>query len=241
MFQDQQFVSLFLLLPLTWQSTQPIYRSSCRSAALFKTTNRNQILVGNSGGLISSIRTRNLPSCVRQCIKNPICSSINYKSTPGSNQENNCQLLTINLSSNDAEFSSLVGWIHSEPTSQPGPRCVVNPCSLGYRCTDTCDVTLGYQCTGNIALNRPTAHSSIWDGFDSSSRAVNGQTGTNYLFGFCAHTAQQLQPWWRVDLGATYSIGTVKVTNRGDCCPERLADFHVYVGDNLSSIQTNAL
>ena len=35
--------------------------------------------------------------------------------TTGSNEENNCQLLTINLSSSDAEFSSLVGWIHSEP------------------------------------------------------------------------------------------------------------------------------
>ena len=34
----------------------------------------------------------------------------------------------------------------------------------------------------------------------------------------CTHTDMQTNPYWRVDLGAEYSIGRVKIYNRGDCC-----------------------
>eukprot|EP00795_Rhopilema_esculentum_P011497 gene11497-21714_t len=240
-------------------------------AVYLRFTVRARLFISSSVG--------NLPLCIRQCIRTPRCSSINYNTNLGSDQGSNCQLLSIKSSSTDATFSSLAGWIHSEPVSKPGPRCAINPCNPGYRCTDTCDVSSGYRCTeinecesnpcinggvckdyvnrfsclcprnymgsrcqlGNIALHRPTMQSSSWDGFDSSGRAVNGQTGTDHGAGYCTHTNEQYQPWWRVDLGTKYSVGTVKVTNRGDSNAHRLANFYIFVGDKTWSVRTNSL
>ena len=39
-------------------------------------------------------------------------------------------------------------------------------------------------------------------------------------------------PWWRVDFGGTAVVYSMKITNRGDCCGERLSDFNVRVGDS---------
>ena len=51
----------------------------------------------------------------------------------------------------------------------------------------------------------------------------------------CSHTAADgaENPWWRVDLGQSYAIDTVKITNRGDCCGWRLSNIEIRIGDTL--------
>ncbi|KAI8501946.1 hypothetical protein Bbelb_203580 [Branchiostoma belcheri] len=84
----------------------------------------------------------------------------------------------------------------------------------------------------NLALGKPTAQSSTEHG-GVPQRAVDGNTnGDFHGRGSCTHTNNQGRPWWHVDLGRSQAIGSVVVFNRQDCCPERLNNFRVYVGDS---------
>ncbi|CAH1271437.1 ZAN [Branchiostoma lanceolatum] len=85
--------------------------------------------------------------------------------------------------------------------------------------------------TTNIALNRFAIQSSTARG-GPASHAVDGNDSPLYGSSSCTHTAQESDPWWRVDLGTSQSVGRVVVTNRKDCCSERLEGFTVYVGDS---------
>ena len=54
-----------------------------------------------------------------------------------------------------------------------------------------------------------------------------------FLEGSCSHTnvhEGDTLPWWRVDIGHRAIVYNVIITNRGDCCPERLRDFTIRVG-----------
>ncbi|XP_035674439.1 uncharacterized protein LOC118414482 isoform X3 [Branchiostoma floridae] len=85
--------------------------------------------------------------------------------------------------------------------------------------------------TTNIALNRPAAQSSdVYGG--TAGRAVDGNDNPQWAGGSCTHTANGPNPWWRVDLGSSQAVGRVVVTNRKDCCSDRLEGFTVYVGDS---------
>ena len=73
-----------------------------------------------------------------------------------------------------------------------------------------------------------------WGGHPS--RAVDGNTATNYHRGSCTHTHRQAGAWWRVDLQTPKSVGKVAVTNRGDCCSNRLRQVEVRVGNTDSPV-----
>ena len=67
-----------------------------------------------------------------------------------------------------------------------------------------------------------------------ANKAVDGNIATDlYRDKTCSHTEKEDNPWWKVDFGKMYSITGVQITNRGDCCGERLKDFTVTVDDNL--------
>jgi hypothetical protein len=63
-----------------------------------------------------------------------------------------------------------------------------------------------------------------------ASRAVDGNTNGRYSAGSVTHTKRQRHAWWKVNLGAKYSIQKVVVWNRVDCCQSRLNNFNVFVG-----------
>ena len=69
-------------------------------------------------------------------------------------------------------------------------------------------------------------------GDSKSSLAVDGNNNSNYFAGSCTHTEDHLPipAWWRVDLGQRAMIYNVMITNRGDCCGERLRDFSIRIG-----------
>ncbi|XP_070554907.1 fucolectin-like [Ptychodera flava] len=85
----------------------------------------------------------------------------------------------------------------------------------------------------NVAQGRPTAQSSDRSKKDSGSEnAVDGDFNTDANSGSCSWTNKEYQPWWTVDLGETYDIYEVVITNRQDCCPFRLKNAEIRVGDS---------
>jgi len=88
----------------------------------------------------------------------------------------------------------------------------------------------------NLALKKNTIQSSSKTdtaGWGLASYAVDGNTDGTFNHNSCTHTLNGGTQWWAVDLGEESHIGRVRITNRGDCCPERLAN--IYIGlTNLS-------
>ncbi|KAI8514163.1 hypothetical protein Bbelb_084870 [Branchiostoma belcheri] len=92
----------------------------------------------------------------------------------------------------------------------------------------------------NVALGKTAVQSSICSSTHGchgnipvdASRAVDGNTASDYHDGSCTHTTEEDNPSWWVDLGQPYAIGRVTIFNRMDCCPERLNPFNIHIGDS---------
>ncbi|XP_062322161.1 uncharacterized protein LOC134023818 [Osmerus eperlanus] len=82
--------------------------------------------------------------------------------------------------------------------------------------------------TGGIA-----AQSSQWDKDGAASNAIDQDRKNMYTSGSCSHTKAEIDPWWQVDLKKTYNVTFVTVTNRGDCCSERISGAEIHVGHSL--------
>jgi hypothetical protein len=94
----------------------------------------------------------------------------------------------------------------------------------------------------NIAKNKPTKQSGEAYGA-SSTRAVDGNTNGNHFSGSVSHSESNPNAWINIDLESSYLINKIKVWNRTDCCPERLANFWVFISntpfnDNFNAEQT---
>ena len=77
----------------------------------------------------------------------------------------------------------------------------------------------------NMALNRPASQSSTYtitsNGVVCSAwHAVDGNYDTNVMHGFCSNTVDGGggPNWLAIDLGYSFRIRNVILTNRGDCC-----------------------
>lgn len=94
------------------------------------------------------------------------------------------------------------------------------------------EVDRGVSVENEILLSRskPTFQSSTGYG-GVSNRAVDGNKRGVYGGGSCTHTLQTANPWWAVDLGAQQRVARIRVTNRSDCCAERLSNFEIRVGN----------
>uniref|UniRef100_A0A8C6V2U5 Fucolectin tachylectin-4 pentraxin-1 domain-containing protein n=1 Tax=Neogobius melanostomus TaxID=47308 RepID=A0A8C6V2U5_9GOBI len=101
--------------------------------------------------------------------------------------------------------------------------------------------TLCLHCSvANVALRGKATQSDQYNSeYSAAYNAIDGNRDSNYNHGSCAVTKQQIDPWWRVDLLEPYIITSITITNRGDCCPERLdgAEIHV-VEKTLGQFQT---
>uniref|UniRef100_A0A3Q3CCS2 Fucolectin tachylectin-4 pentraxin-1 domain-containing protein n=1 Tax=Haplochromis burtoni TaxID=8153 RepID=A0A3Q3CCS2_HAPBU len=96
----------------------------------------------------------------------------------------------------------------------------------------------GYP-SSNLALKGEATQSSTLS-FAAASKAIDGRRNSFYTNGFCSHTAEdETDPWWRVDLQHSFTITTVKVTNRGDCCAERLDGAEIRIGNSLENNGNN--
>lgn len=80
----------------------------------------------------------------------------------------------------------------------------------------------------NVAKNKTATQSSTY-GSAIANRAVDGNLDGVYGNGSVAHTNDENNPWWQVDLGANYQLSDIVVWNRTDCCQERMDSVYVLV------------
>uniref|UniRef100_A0A668V151 Fucolectin tachylectin-4 pentraxin-1 domain-containing protein n=1 Tax=Oreochromis aureus TaxID=47969 RepID=A0A668V151_OREAU len=91
----------------------------------------------------------------------------------------------------------------------------------------------------NVALKGEATQSSTLS-VATASKAIDGRRNSFYSNGFCSHTAEdKTNPWWRVDLQRSFTVTAVKVTNRGDCCAERLDGAEIRIGNSLENNGNN--
>ncbi|XP_049440675.1 uncharacterized protein LOC125893800 [Epinephelus fuscoguttatus] len=92
--------------------------------------------------------------------------------------------------------------------------------------------TSGHSGTNIARHGKATQSSVVWDG--PPEKAIDGNRASIYGQGSCTHTQGQTNPWWRLDLLRTYKINTVTITNRGDCCHNRLNGAEIRIGNSLN-------
>jgi len=93
----------------------------------------------------------------------------------------------------------------------------------------------------NVARGKATSQSSTYL-TASASRAVDGNTNGNYSAGSVASTNSNTNAWWQVDLGASFTLDSIQLWNRTDCCANRLSNFYVFVSNtNMSGRSLSSL
>ncbi|KAI9515407.1 hypothetical protein NQZ68_026141 [Dissostichus eleginoides] len=86
----------------------------------------------------------------------------------------------------------------------------------------------------NVALRGKASQSLRNQGHPGDAdNAIDGNRDSNYLAGSCTATNAQTNPWWRVDLLESYIVTSIIITNRADCCAERLDGAEVHIGNSL--------
>ncbi|XP_065054823.1 uncharacterized protein LOC135683490 [Rhopilema esculentum] len=184
-------------------------------------------------GPISKNKSPTLLYCTQCCLVIESCKSINYKA---STME--CEILSANVWERKTDLlRDETGWDHYG-LLQTLERCEAYDkeqlCDAEQVCEEDYKSPAGYKCKNleNIALGRNASQSSTWlEGI--ASKAVDGNDTRNYNAGSCSHTSNTVPLWWRVDFGKTAVVHSVKVTNRGDCCGDRLSDFNIVVGNSI--------
>jgi hypothetical protein len=143
-----------------------------------------------------------------------------------------------------ATLQSRAGTFSSHQTTAPNPSTTISTAVQGryvrVQLTGANYLSLaevqvfGTGASGsNLALSKTATQSSTLPGYPTAAAgaAVDGRTDGNFFNG--SVTATNLDPyaWWQVDLGASYSINSIVLWNRTDCCGPRLSDYWAFVSD----------
>ncbi|XP_077988299.1 uncharacterized protein LOC144442799 [Glandiceps talaboti] len=98
-------------------------------------------------------------------------------------------------------------------------------------CTPTIPPDSEYLDLINVAL-AGTASQSSTHYTAHASRSNDDNTQSHYELESCSHTQNDQDAWWKVDIGKSYAVYEIIVTNRQDCCSERLLNAEVKVGNS---------
>ncbi|KAG1937942.1 fucolectin [Pimephales promelas] len=99
-----------------------------------------------------------------------------------------------------------------------------------------CEVEIYGYLAENLAVDGAATQSSTsGDGF--AEKAVD--RGLQQLYTGCSSTLNQTNPWWRLDLRYIYRVSNVVVTNRRDCCAERINGAEIRIGNSLENNGNN--
>jgi hypothetical protein len=104
---------------------------------------------------------------------------------------------------------------------KPGEKCNIK-CKEGFILSDPKPEWLKKE-------DWQTTSQSRWGWGAPSSRAIDGNNNPSWGGRGCTHTHRQRNAWWKGKLDDTYQIKKVRVTNRHDCCWNRLRYFEVLV------------
>ncbi|XP_042279123.1 fucolectin-7-like [Thunnus maccoyii] len=89
----------------------------------------------------------------------------------------------------------------------------------------------------NVALRGKATQSYRYEGsrdvFGAAYNAIDGNRESHFPAGSCSHTIEQTNPWWRVDLLESYVVTSVIITNREDCCADRINGAEIHIGNSL--------
>ncbi|KAM4688886.1 uncharacterized protein O3C94_006985 [Discoglossus pictus] len=153
--------------------------------------------------------------------------------TPGRrDQKNPPSTFTVT----DSSLFPIKRWDCEGPESVAGPRNRLGRMKLLVLLAVLGSLVVAQRCEpdagANLARNGEATQSSDFKYTDIgyAKNAIDGKTDGNYHNGFCTHTDQDSNPWWKVDLKQTYKVQTIVVTNRQECCGERLKGAEVRVG-----------
>ncbi|XP_051949140.1 uncharacterized protein LOC127620084 [Xyrauchen texanus] len=91
----------------------------------------------------------------------------------------------------------------------------------------------------NLALGTKAVQSSTYNEIGDAQNAIDGKSNSNYMLRSCTHTQIENDPWWRVDLLEVYIVTKVTITNRGDCCEERIEGAQIRIGNSLENNGNN--
>ncbi|XP_028281514.1 uncharacterized protein LOC114448631 isoform X2 [Parambassis ranga] len=97
-----------------------------------------------------------------------------------------------------------------------------------------CEVEVHGELSGFPILRNGRVTQSSQSGDAVPERAFDGNRASDWIERSCAHTNLEQNPWWRLDLLDTYNISTVTITNRRDCCHERLNGAEIRIGNSLN-------
>ena len=107
------YVKTLLILSATVLiASNKIHRLSCRHFSLLKK-------ISDAGkiqdGIINQTKVESLPYCVRDCLRNTNCASINIKKEKNIRGKQICELLNVTIHS--SALVHTVNWKHYEPLS----------------------------------------------------------------------------------------------------------------------------
>ncbi|KAI4887070.1 hypothetical protein NFI96_002264, partial [Prochilodus magdalenae] len=95
----------------------------------------------------------------------------------------------------------------------------------------------------NLALYGRATQSTLvnnpWAPYGPAHNAIDGNTNSNFNHGSCTATESQQNPWWRLDLLDEYTVTSITITNRADCCPERINGAEIHIGNSLENNGNN--
>ncbi|KAG5271743.1 hypothetical protein AALO_G00183520 [Alosa alosa] len=91
------------------------------------------------------------------------------------------------------------------------------------------------QVPENIASQGNATQSSQYDHLGNANNAIDRKRNPLYHAGSCSHTKRETNPWWKVDLMRSYRVTSVTITNRGDCCAERINGAEIHIGNSLEN------
>lgn len=87
----------------------------------------------------------------------------------------------------------------------------------------------------NVALRGRASQIDRYESlFGSAYNAIDGNHATRFRDGSCTHTKATTDPWWSVDLLKVHVVTSVSITNRRDCCSDRLDGLQIHVGNSSS-------
>uniref|UniRef100_A0A8C1C5K6 Fucolectin tachylectin-4 pentraxin-1 domain-containing protein n=1 Tax=Cyprinus carpio carpio TaxID=630221 RepID=A0A8C1C5K6_CYPCA len=106
------------------------------------------------------------------------------------------------------------------------------------KCVTPCEVGVYVIFPGNLATERTVTQSST-NGSWITEQAIDFNPGIIKQSSACSSTNVQTNPWWRVDLSYIYRVSRVVITNRLDCCPERINGAEIRIGNSLENNGNN--
>uniref|UniRef100_A0A8C1S2J0 Fucolectin tachylectin-4 pentraxin-1 domain-containing protein n=1 Tax=Cyprinus carpio TaxID=7962 RepID=A0A8C1S2J0_CYPCA len=109
----------------------------------------------------------------------------------------------------------------------PGTTKAITLCEVGV-----------YLPVGNLATGRNVTQSSTIGSW-ITEQAIDLDPGFKQPSSTCSSTNVQTNPWWSVDLSYIYRVSRVVITNRLDCCPERINGAEIRIGNSLENNGNN--